>query len=173
MAGINVTTKGGDRGTTSLGNGERMPKDDRRIELYGTLDECQAALGMARAACRSPETAKDILFLEDYLSGAMAYFAACDFPVPDPQIIENAAQRISEDIKGGFRFALPGNSACESALHLARTIARRAERVATQLYREGIIEEKSYIFLNRLSDVIYILSLKVEEEDGAKREEPQ
>lgn len=54
MAKLNITTKGGDRGTTSLGTGERVPKDDRRVELYGTLDECQAALGLARATCCSP-----------------------------------------------------------------------------------------------------------------------
>lgn len=160
MGKINVTTKGGDKGTTSLGNGERVPKDDRRVELYGAIDECQAALGMARAACREPGTAENILFLEEYLSGVMAYFAACDYPAPDPQIIENMASRLSEDIDAEFSFTCPGTSACEAALHLARAIARRAERVATPLYRDGTIGEKPYVFLNRLSDLIYILTLK-------------
>jgi Uncharacterized conserved protein len=82
MANLNITTKGGDKGTTSLGNGVRIEKDDRRVELYGTLDECQAALGLARAACLSPKTAEDIFFLEDYLFNAMAYFAECDSPNP-------------------------------------------------------------------------------------------
>lgn len=165
MAKINVTTKGGDKGTTSLGTGARIAKDDPRVELYGTLDECQAALGLARAACRSSGTAEKIFFIEDYLFGAMAYFAECDFPAPDPKIIENMADRIAEDIKDGFCFVRPGDSACGAALHLARTIARRAERVATPLFRDGVIDEKSYIFLNRLSDLIYILSLKVDEEE--------
>lgn len=169
MAKINVTTKGGDKGTTALGTGARVAKDDPRVELYGTLDECQAALGLARAACGSPGTAEKIFFIEDYLFGAMAYFAECDFPAPDPKIIENMTDRISEDIKDGFSFVRPGDSACGAALHLARTIARRAERVATPLFRDGVIDEKSYIFLNRLSDLIYILSLRVcEEEKEAK-----
>lgn len=169
MAKINVTTKSGDKGTTALGTGERVPKDDRRVELYGTLDECQAALGMARAACRSSKTAEQIFAVEDYLFGAMAYFAECDFPTPDPKIMENMALRISEEIKEGFSFVRPGDSACGAALHLARTIARRAERVATQLFRDSIIEEQSYVFLNRLSDLIYILSLKVSEEEKEEK----
>lgn len=165
MAKINITTKGGDKGTTALGTGERVPKDDRRVELYGTLDECQAALGLARAMCGSPGTAERILYIEDYLFGAMGYFACCDSTAPDPQMMESMSERVSDEIKDGFNFVRPGDSACGAALHLARTIARRAERVGTALFRDGIIEEKSYIFLNRLSDLIYILSLKVGEEE--------
>ena len=165
MAKINITTKGGDKGTTSLGNGVRVAKDDMRVQLYGTLDECQAALGLARASCLSPKTAEDIYFLEDYLFNAMAYFAECDFPEPDPQIMENISSRVSGSIKEGQVFVRPGDSCCGAALHLARTIARRAERVATPLYREELITDKSYAFLNRLSDVIYIISLKVDEEE--------
>ncbi len=169
MANINITTKGGDRGTTSLGNGTRIDKDDRRVELYGTLDECQAALGIARAAGASPRTAEDIFFLEDYLFSAMAYFAECDFPEPDPNILENISARVSQSIKEGSIFVRPGDSSCGAALHLARTIARRAERVATPLFREKLITDKSYAFLNRLSDVIYLISLKVDEEEREKK----
>lgn len=169
MANLNITTKGGDKGTTSLGNGVRIEKDDRRVELYGTLDECQAALGLARAVCLSPKTAKDIFFLEDYLFNAMAYFAECDFPEPDPQILENVSSRVAESIKEAQIFVRPGDSSCGAALHLARTIARRAERTATPLFREKQITEKSYAFLNRLSDVIYVISLKVDEEEREKK----
>lgn len=165
MAHFKVTTKGGDKGTTSLGNGERVPKNDALVELYGTLDECQAALGMARAACRFEKTAEDLLFIEDYLFSAMAYFAKCDFPTPDPQIMENITARVTEAIAGELSFVRPGDSLCGAALHLARTIARRAERIATPLYMAGQIEEKAYIFLNRLSDVIYVLSLRVDEQE--------
>ena len=159
MAKINITTKGGDKGTTSLRNGVRVAKDDRRVELYGTLAECQAAMGLARATCLSPKTAEDIFYMEDYLFSAMAYFAECDFPEPDPMIMENVSSRVSESIKEGQIFVRPGDSSCGAALQLARTIARRAERIATPLYREELITEKSYAFLNRLSDVIYIISV--------------
>ncbi|NLD05238.1 MAG: cob(I)yrinic acid a,c-diamide adenosyltransferase [Synergistaceae bacterium] len=169
MADINITTKGGDNGTTSLGNGVRVDKDDQRVELYGTLDECQAALGMARAACLSPKTAEDIFFLEDYLFNAMAFFAECDFPEPDPQILANVSSKVARTIKKAELFVRPGDSSCGAALHLARTIARRAERTATPLFREKRITDKSYAFLNRLSDVIYIISLKVDEEEREKK----
>lgn len=167
MAGFNVTTKGGDKGTTSLASGERVPKDDRRVELYGALDECQAALGLARSVCRFEGTARDIYFLEDYLFGAMAYFAECDYPEPDPKIMENMTARVTESVKGGLSFVRPGDSQCGAALHLARTIARRAERIATPAFRDGKLNEQAYMFLNRLSDVIYVLSLKVDELEKA------
>jgi cob(I)alamin adenosyltransferase len=169
MAKINVTTKGGDKGTTSLGNGTRVPKDDMLVDLYGTIDECQAALGLARSLCRFPKTSEDIFFLEDYLFSTMAYFAQCDFPEPDPKILENMTARVTESINEAQMFVRPGDSTCGAALHMARTIARRAERIATPLYRNGAISEKSYIFLNRLSDVIYVISLKVDEEEKTEK----
>ena len=112
MAHINVTTKGGDKGMTSLANGERVAKDDRRVELYGTLDECQAALGLARATCGVEAVANDIFFIEDYLFGAMAYFAKCDYDEPDPIILEAMATRVSEALpETGMTFVRPGDSA--------------------------------------------------------------
>ena len=167
MARFNVTTKGGDKGTTSLASGERVPKDDRRVELYGTLDECQAALGLARAVCKFEKAAADIYFIEDYLFGAMAYFAECDYPTPDPKILENLTARVTESVEGELSFVRPGDSQCGAALPLARTIARRAERVATPAFRECKLDEKAYMFLNRLSDAIYVLSLKVDELEKA------
>ena len=163
MAKLVITTKGGDKGTTSLANGERVAKDDRRVELYGTMDECQAALGMARAFCEDCRTAEDIYFIEDYLFGAMAYFAKCDYDEPDPMILENISDRVKDALPDDtMAFVRPGDTKCGAALHLARTIARRAERAATPLFRDGEIREQSYKFLNRLSDVIYLLSLKVD-----------
>ena len=170
MAHINVITKGGDKGTTSLANGERVPKDDARVELYGTLDECQAALGLARSLCKDSSAAEDIFFLEDYLFGAMAYFAACDYDEPDPAILEIIAARISDALpEGGMTFVRPGDTQCGAALHMARTIARRAERNATPLFRDGKIDAKAYQFLNRLSDVIYLLSLKIDAAEKQSR----
>lgn len=163
MAKLIITTKGGDKGTTSLANGERVAKDDRRVELYGTVDECQAALGMARAFCEDEKTAQDIYFIEDYLFGAMAYFAKCDYDEPDPMILESMSDRVKETLPDDtMAFVRPGDTKCSAALHLARTVARRAERAATPLFRDGEISEQSYKFLNRLSDVIYLLSLKVD-----------
>ena len=163
MAKLVITTKGGDKGTTSLANGERVAKDDRRVELYGTIDECQAALGMARAFCEDEKTSQDIYFIEDYLFGAMAYFAKCDYDEPDPMILESMSDRVKDALPDDtMALVRPGDTKCGAALHLARTIARRAERIATPQFRDGEISEQSYRFLNRLSDVIYLLSLKVD-----------
>ena len=132
MAKLVITTKGGDKGTTSLANGERVAKDDRRVELYGTVDECQAALGMARAFCEDGKTAEDIYFIEDYLFGAMAYFAKCDYDEPDPMILESMSDRVKDALPDEtMAFVRPGDTKCGAALHLARTIARRADRAAT------------------------------------------
>lgn len=165
MAHFVVTTKGGDKGTTSLATGERIAKDDVLVCLYGTLDECQAALGLARSFCKSDKTAEDIFFIEDYLFGVMAYFARADYPTPDPAILENLTTRVMESIGEANLFVRPGDSKCGAALHMARTIARRAERTGTPLFRDGKMEEKAYMFLNRLSDAIYVLSLKVDEDE--------
>lgn len=169
MSAVNITTKEGDKGMTSLGNGARIAKDDGRVELYGTLDECQAALGLARAACSFPKIADEISFLEDHLFETMAYFAECDFPEPDPKILENISSRIAGTIEENGMFVRPGDSLCGAALHLARTVARRAERVATPLFREKQITETSYAFLNRLSDVIYLISLSVSSEERSQK----
>lgn len=167
MADFKITTKGGDKGTTSLGSGERVPKDDPRVELYGTIDECQAALGLARALCKDEELAKEIYFIEDYLYGAMGYFAACDIPEPDPDLFEALTEKLSAGVESSMSFVRPGDSACGAALHMGRTVARRAERMATPLFRDKKIGERSYMFLNRLSDAIYVLSLLV---DKAEKE---
>ena len=117
MANFNITTKGGDKGMTSLASGERVPKDDVRVELYGTLDECQAALGIARSLCKSQKTAVEIFAIEDNLFGVMAYFAECDYPVPDPQILENISSRVAAGIEERELFVRPGDTACGAALH--------------------------------------------------------
>ena len=81
--------------------------------------------------------------------------------------MENMTARVTESVKGGLSFVRPGDSQCGAALHLARTIARRAERIATPAFRDGKLNEQAYMFLNRLSDVIYVLSLKVDELEKA------
>jgi cob(I)alamin adenosyltransferase len=169
VAGFKITTKGGDKGTTSLGNGERVQKDDTRVELYGTLDECQAALGLARSFCTHEDLAKEIYFIEDYLYKAMGYFACCDMPGPDPDLFEALTEKLSAGVCEEMAFVRPGDTSCGAALHLARSIARRAERIATPLFNEKKITDKAYVFLNRLSDALFILALRVDSADKYKK----
>ncbi|GAB6280774.1 MAG: cob(I)yrinic acid a,c-diamide adenosyltransferase [Thermovirga sp.] len=155
-----ITTKGGDKGTTSLGDGTRVPKDHPRVNLYGTLDECQAAVGLARAYCCTEGIREDLLKIEDEMGAVMGYLALFPgLPEPDPASLENIVEKVRGIIGETFRFVRPGDSLAGAALHLARTIARRAERLAVALHRDGEIGDAPYAWINRLSDTIYALSL--------------
>jgi cob(I)alamin adenosyltransferase len=155
-----ITTKGGDKGTTSLGNGERVPKDHPRVELYGTLDECQAAIGVARATSCAGEIADELFRIEEQLGSVMGHLAL--YPglgEPSPKPLEEIIERVKSVTGETIRFVRPGDTLPGAALHMARTIARRAERTAVKLYREGEIAESTYAYINRLSDAIYALAL--------------
>ncbi len=155
-----ITTRGGDRGKTSLGDGTRVDKDHPRVALYGTIDECQAALGLARATACAPELAGSILELETDLYGVMGYLAL--YPgqkEPDAEKLDAIVLKVKNIVGTRFQFVRPGDSPSGAALHLARTVARRAERAAVALFRTEELDERAYAYINRLSDAIYALSL--------------
>lgn len=155
-----ITTRGGDKGTTGLGDGTRVPKDHPRVNLYGTLDECQAAIGLARAYCCIEGIREDLLRIENDLGSVMGYLAL--FPgiaEPDPASLDDIVEKFRGVTGDTFRFVRPGDSLAGAALHLARTIARRAERLAVALYRDKEIGDAPFAWINRLSDAIYALSL--------------
>lgn len=155
-----ITTKGGDKGETSIGNGERVPKDHPRVETYGTLDECQAHIGMARSLCEYPDILEYLCLLEKELSLLMGYIALYPgLSCPDIAKLEEITDVVGKVTGKTFRFVRPGDSAPGAALHVARTVARRAERIAVKLFRSGELAEDAYQYVNRLSDVIYALSL--------------
>jgi cob(I)alamin adenosyltransferase len=155
-----VTTRGGDKGLTSLGNGQRVPKDHPRVELYGTLDECQASLGMARATSCHPDIREQLLAIENELGAVMGYLALFPgLPEPDPASLDKIVERVRQAVNARFHFVRPGDSIPGAALHMARTVARRAERSAVKLHREGDLTDNAYAYVNRLSDAVYALSL--------------
>ena len=155
-----VTTKGGDRGETSLADGQRVPKDHPRVETYGTLDECQAQVGLARSLCEYPEICEQLCLIEQELGKAMGHIALYPgLPCPDISILEKITEKAGERAGKNFRFIRPGDSTPGAALHIARTVARRAERAAVKLFRDREMEEDIYSYINRLSDAIYALSL--------------
>ena len=155
-----ITTRGGDKGTTSLGDGTRVPKDHPRVNLYGTLDECQAAIGLARATCCHDEIRQELFSIEEAMGAVMGYLALYPgLPEPDPASLETIVEKVRGITGETFRFVRPGDSVPGAALHMARTIARRAERLAVALHRDREIGEAPYAWINRLSDSIYALSL--------------
>jgi cob(I)alamin adenosyltransferase len=167
-----IYTKTGDDGTTALGTGERRPKDDLRIEAYGTVDETNAAIGLAR--CETGEdTQLDAMLaaIQNDLFDLGAELATPDDGKPkdyEPlKIVASQVERLEHDIdtlnaelKPLRSFVLPGGTRAAAALHLARTISRRAERLMVKLAREepGKVGQPALLFMNRLSDFLFVAS---------------
>jgi cob(I)alamin adenosyltransferase len=168
-----IYTKTGDDGTTALGTGERRPKYDLRIETYGTVDETNAAIGLARAALEPEFAELDAMLarIQNDLFDLGAELATPDDGMPkdyEPlRIVASQAERIEHDIdklnielKPLRSFVLPGGSRAAAALHLARTICRRAERLMVSLATQEPerVGRPGLIYVNRLSDFLFVAS---------------
>jgi cob(I)alamin adenosyltransferase len=168
-----IYTKSGDDGTTALGTGERRPKYDLRIEAYGTVDEANAAIGLARAEL--PEELADLdgvlTRIQNDLFDLGAELATPDDGTPkdyEPlRIVTSQVERIEHDIDrlnmelSPLRsFVLPAGSRAAAALHVARTVARRAERlmVALSMQEPDRVGRPGIIYMNRLSDLLFVAS---------------
>ena len=171
-ASARVTTRAGDRGDTSLFGKGRVRKTDPRVEALGDLDEAQAVLGIARAAAPRP-LAKTLLDLQRGLYLAMAEVATLR---PDlarlPERLDGAAvadlEKHGEELKRKRpiegRFVVPGEDRLSAMLDHARTIVRRAERRVVECVDEGYISGEDLLpWLNRLSDLLYVLARSVEQ----------
>jgi len=167
MVRINrVYTRGGDGGTTSLIGGRRVPKDSLRIEAYGTVDELNSCLGSAIAfgldeALRAAlETVQQTLFdLGSELASREADKAERRLPALGPADVEQLEAWIdawNEGLPPLESFVLPGGSPAVAQLHVARTVCRRAERVAIALSREEEVGGTAVPYLNRLSDLLFV-----------------
>ena len=159
----------GDDGYTGLLGSERVPKDDPRPEAYGTVDEAQAVLGLARAAGCTQATADVLLAVQRDLYHLMAELAAAgDADSPFQGVVaashveqlETWIARFEEDLAMPRQFVIPGDSEPGAALHLARTVVRRAERLAVRLATGGPLENQQVIrYLNRLSSLLFVLAV--------------
>lgn len=169
-----IYTKTGDDGTTGLGTGARIRKDDARVEAYGEVDEANAALGVAVVACEGGGL-KEIASL---LAGIQhdLFDVGADLCVPiaadeksgqklrvqaaQTLRLEKAIDQYNEGMASLTSFLLPGGSAAAAALHLARTVVRRAERRVVTLLAAtpGGTSPETVKYLNRLSDLLFVLS---------------
>jgi len=168
-----IYTRSGDDGTTALGSGERRPKFDLRVEAYGTVDEVNAAIGLARTHLTDDQPDLDAMLaaIQNDL-----FDLGADLATPDDgrqreheklRIVPAQVERIEKDIdrlnaalQPLRSFVLPGGSGAAAALHVARTICRRAERVMVELAaREpGKVGEPALHYINRLSDFLFVAS---------------
>lgn len=158
----------GDDGTTGLLGEGRVSKDNLQIELLGTLDETSAALGLARATCQAEKIANLILQIQRDLYLMMAEVAATPENVEifqhidDVKVawVEDAIEKFGKLVKMPKEFLVPGDSQGEAALAMARTIVRRAERRAVELFRGQKISNPHILkYLNRVSSLIFLFEL--------------
>jgi len=171
-------TRDGDDGFTGLLGKGRVPKYHERPETYGTVDEASSALGLARALARSSETREVIKTVQRDLYGMMAEMAAdrenaAAFRVIGGQQVvwlEEQTEAFGGRVRLPTEFVLGGDSTAGAALDLARTIVRRAERLAAHLHHAGEIENLEILrYLNRLSSLCFVLSLWETSQAGIER----
>ena len=166
-----IYTKGGDKGKTALGSGQRVAKHHPRVAAYGTVDEANAAVGLAR-----PHT-QDLADKEvDAILGRIQndlFDLGADLATPEvenpeypplritaPQVdrLEGEIDRLNADLQPLNSFVLPGGSPAAAFLHQARTVARRAEREITALAEAEAINPEAIRYINRLSDLLFVMS---------------
>ncbi len=165
-----IYTRGGDGGETSLSDGSRVAKDDLRVEAYGDVDELNAVIGLARlhatAAAGDIDEMLGRIQHDLFDLGADLSTPIAEAPKHPPlRIQDSQVDRLEREIDalGGAlsslnSFVLPGGTALAAHLHLARTVARRAERLATTLAGREAINPAALRYLNRLSDHLFQLS---------------
>jgi cob(I)alamin adenosyltransferase len=167
-----VTTGTGDTGYTGLLGAQRVPKYDPRPETFGTVDEATSALGLARAVARDQKV-KDIIYrVQQELYLLMGELATppehyeqmgLRMTIEHVQHLELVEAELQREVEIPNKFIIPGDTLDGAALDLARTIVRRAERMAAKLLHDGIIQNAEVVrYLNRLSDLIFILARYVE-----------
>lgn len=167
MVRINrVYTRAGDDGTTALAGGTRIPKDSPRIEAYGTVDELNSVIGVAVAAGLDPSMSAQFFVIQQVLFNlgsdlAMTQADKEKWPVPqiEPHHVEQLETWLdawNEELEPLKSFILPGGDLCAAQLHVARTVCRRAERLAIALGREEPVGAQVIPYLNRLSDLLFV-----------------
>lgn len=164
---MKIYTKTGDKGETSLFGGERVSKDELRIEAYGTVDELNSVIGAARAFNGDGEIDEILGEIQDRLFVLGADLAtpsdARNTTVPrisgkDIASVEKKIDEIETRLAPLKSFVLPGGSKPAALLHHARTICRRAERRVVSLRKKGETSEETLVYLNRLSDFLFVLA---------------
>lgn len=159
-----VVTRTGDGGKTSLIGGERVSKGSLRVDSYGEVDELNSCLGLAAAWLQDQGAAELLPPIQHRLFTVGADLAAPE-GVAVPRVeeshvteLEQVMEGLMEELPPLEEFILPGGGPAGAALHLARTVARRAERSAVALASHEPVNEQAIIYLNRLSDFLFVLA---------------
>jgi cob(I)alamin adenosyltransferase len=157
-----IYTRTGDDGTTGLGDGTRVPKDDPRVEAYGCVDEANSALGVLLAVPGLPTDVAELLTRVQHelfdLGGELCIPGHRAIGAAQVQALEDALDAINERLPPLKEFILPGGGPAAAACHLARAICRRAERRTWTLARAQAVAPEPLQYLNRLSDLLFVLA---------------
>jgi len=171
MVHINrVYTRVGDDGKTALVGGERVSKASPRIECYGTVDELNAVLGLVRSVLSESEPMRDRLLPSIARIQNELFNLGAELSTPEPErrdqsprvsdanivTLESEMDALNEELPELTSFVLPGGGMASSYLHLARTVCRRAERLAVALTAEADVRGEAIRYLNRLSDTFFV-----------------
>lgn len=173
---MKIYTRAGDAGQTGLFGGPRIRKDADRLEAYGTVDELNACLGLARAEGPAPEMDKVLERVQNELFDVGAELATLDpagrgtllIGPAHAEALEQAIDRFEESLPPLRQFVLPGGSRLAAALHVARTVCRRAERRIVTLINnaEEPVSPAILVYLNRLGDLLFVLARRANDEAG-------
>jgi cob(I)alamin adenosyltransferase len=172
-----IYTRGGDTGDTSLGDGARVPKHALRVAAYGTVDEANAAIGIARLHA-DPESGEMLGRIQNDLfdlgadlctpEGGRRGAAALRVVAAQTERLEQEIDAMNAVLAPLDSFILPGGTHAAAYLHLARTVVRRAERLVSELARAEDINHEALRYLNRLSDHLFVLGRRLN--DGGARD---
>lgn len=174
---MKVYTKTGDKGTTALFGGTRVPKHHIRIESYGTVDELNSYIGLIRDQEMNPLYKAVLIEIQDRLFTLGAILATppekevlkngqkrlqnLGLTETDIEYLENEIDKMETNLPPMTHFVLPGGHTTVSYCHIARCVCRRAERLSTQLHEEEPTDELVLKYLNRLSDYLFVLARKL------------
>ena len=177
---MSIATRTGDKGKTSLMYGRRVDKFDLRVETYGTVDELNAALGLARAHAEVPLVKTVLLLVQKQLVALMGELAVAPedaeryakdkCPKLTPEMLALLDELVAKIEKKKITFdgwATPGASVASAALDVARTVCRRAERLVTKLAASNETDLLVIKYLNRLSDLLWLLARYTETQAGS------
>lgn len=166
---MKIYTKTGDKGKTSLFGGQRVDKDDLRVECYGTVDELNSFLGFVVTEIADTEAKEAIQKIQNHLftlGGELAtpidkaskQKSGSNINIDQIQFLEERIDYFDKKLPTLKQFILPGGSKGAALLHITRSVSRRSERLVVKLSKNDVINENIIIYLNRLSDFLFVLA---------------
>ena len=167
-----IYTRTGDDGTTGLADGTRRPKQDLRVETFGTVDETSSAIALVLAEPDIPGHVRDLLLRVQNdlfeLGGELSMPGYAGVDADSVAALENALDELNADLPPLKEFVLPGGDRAAAACHLARTICRRAERRACELNTSEPLSAELLSYLNRLSDLLFVAARTLARRNGGQ-----